>query len=124
MGSLNVFIRMPSFPSTDLLVLIPPSPAMVQPTRKQKNVSSKDTDVKHPKKRSRRAVDREISFESKSSHREHLEYADLVSQVLGIAATPQKAEITILELMREYSFNLATLKDLLRGMGYFSELNR
>lgn len=69
-------------------------------------------------------MDREISFESKSSHREHLEYADLVSQVLGIAATPQKAEITILELMREYSFNLATLKDLLRGMGYFSELNR
>lgn len=69
-------------------------------------------------------MDCEISFESKSSHREHLEYADLVSQVLRIAATPYKAEITILELMSECSFNVATLKDLLRNIGYFSELNR
>ena len=111
---------MPSFSSTDLLVLIPSSPAIVQPTRKRKNVNSEDTDVKHSKKMFRRAVDCEISFEFKSGHRE---YADLVSQVLRIAATPYKAEITILELMSECSFSMATLKDLLRNIGYFSELN-
>lgn len=53
---------------------------MVQPTRKQKKIgNSEDTDVKHPKKSSREVVNREISFESNSSHRERLEYADLIS---------------------------------------------
>ena len=110
---------MPSFPSTNLHVLTPPSPTIVRHTRKRKAGDSKDTGVK---KRSKRAVTRETSSGSNSSSRERLQYADLVSQVAEIAATPQTAEITILELMRKYSFSLATLKDLLRSVYYLSEL--
>ena len=193
MGSLNIFIKVPSFPSTNLHVLTPSSPTMVQLSRKRKAGDSKDTGVKKRskiavtrktssgsksssrerlqyanlgdskdtgvkkrskravtrktssgsnsssrgclqyadlgdskdtgvKKRSKRAVTREPSSGSNSSNRERLQYADLVSQVLEIAATPNTAEITILELMRKYSFSLATLKDLLRSVYYLSEL--
>lgn len=119
MGSLNIFIRVPSYPSTNLHVLIPPSPTMVRPTRKRKAGDSKDTGVQN---RSKRAVTCETSSGSNSSSRERLQYEDLVSQVLEIAATPKTAEITILELMRKYSFSLATLKDLLRSVYYLSKL--
>ena len=107
MGPLN------SYPNTNLHVLTPPSPTMARPTRKRKAGDSK---------RSKRAVTRKASSGSNSSSREPLQYADLVSQVLEIAATPHTAEITILELMRKYSFSLATLKDLLRSVYYLSEL--
>ena len=119
MGPLNIFIRVPSYPNTNLHVLTPPSPTMVRPTRKRKAGDSKNTGVK---KRSKRAVTRETSSGSNSSRRELLQDEDLVSQVLKMAATPQKAEITILELMRKYSFSLATMKDLLRSVYYLSEL--
>lgn len=119
MGSLNIFIRVPSYPNTNLHVLTTPSPTMVRPTRKRKAGDFKNTGVK---KRSKRAVTRETSSGSNSSRRELLQDEDLVSQVLKMAATPQKAEITILELMRKYSFSLATLKDLLRSVYYLSEL--
>ena len=116
MGSLNIFIRVPSYPSTNLHVLTPPSPTMVRPTCKRKAGDSKDTG---PQNRSKRAVTCETSSGSNSSSRERLQYEDLVSQVLEIAKT---AEITILKLMRKYSFSLATLKDLLRSVYYLSEL--
>lgn len=119
MGPLNIFIRVPSHPNTNLHVLTPPSTTMVRPTRKRKAGGSKNTGVK---KKSKRAVTRGTSSRSNSSRRELLQDEDLVSQVLKMAATPQKAEITILELMRKYSFSLATLKDLLRSVYYLSEL--
>lgn len=49
-------------------------------------------------------------------HRPHLSEAELALQATAMITTPSTAEITILNLMQKYSFNLRRLIELLRGI--------
>jgi hypothetical protein len=50
-----------------------------------------------------------------SSSEKSLSAAALVQEVLKMAKNRDRAELMILELMREYSFSFPRLKELLRG---------
>lgn len=101
--SLNIFIGVPSFPSSHLHVLTPSSPTMVQDTRKRKAGYSEDIGVKTSFKR---AVTRETSSGCKSSNREGLQqHADLVShKCLTLALHPKQPRLLFFNSSRKYSF--------------------
>jgi len=54
------------------------------------------------------------SHDSNSSEKS-LNGAELIQEVLKIVKTEERAELMILELMEEYKFSYARLKELLRG---------
>lgn len=75
MGSLNIFIRVPSYPNINLYILTLPFLTMTQHTHKQKAGNSKKTNIK---KNSKRVITCEMLFGSNSNNCEPLQYVDLV----------------------------------------------
>lgn len=64
-----------------------------------------------------------MSSRSNFSSHKHLQYKNLVSQILEIVTKPKIAKIAILELIKKYFFSLATPKNLLQSMYYLSKLH-
>jgi hypothetical protein len=61
-------------------------------------------------------LDASVSSLESASSQKSLSHAELIQHVSKMVKNRERAELIILELMNEYSFNFQDFKQLLRGM--------